>query len=101
MGSYTKRMKETLLFFDIFGEYVNFNIEGKTSHKSILGLLVSFAILSLVTAFGIKKYSVMVHYQDTKHQDFTGTNENHLKMTDEIFIENFDIAVGAFDSGTT
>ena len=99
MGSNAKRMKETLLFFDIFGEYVNFNIEGKTSHKSILGLLVSFAILSLVTAFGIKKYSVMVHYEDTKHQSFT--NENYLNMTEEILLENFDVAVAAFDLRTT
>ena len=41
----------------------------------------------------------MSYYQDTIHQDFT--NENELKMTDEIFLENFSIAVAAFDVRTT
>ena len=65
MTSKTKMLKRKLLAFDILGENVNFNVGGQSSHQSVLGLVVSLAIFVLVGAFGLKKFTVMLEYQET------------------------------------
>ena len=68
MDSSLRKLGEKLLFLDLFGEEIGFNIRGKASKKSIPGFVISIAIFSLVCAFGIKRLKVMNNYGDTIHQ---------------------------------
>ena len=59
--------KQNIMWFDLFGENIGFNIGGKSKHKSFIGVLVSLAILLTVTAFTIKQFNTMIYYEDTRH----------------------------------
>ena len=62
-----RNLKQNLLWFDLFGENISFNIRGNSKHKSLVGMVVSLAILLTVTAFTIKQFNTMLYYEDTRH----------------------------------
>ena len=65
MVKFARKIEAALLQFDRFGESVQFSIDGQSTHRSILGSIVSLGIFATVLAFGAKKFSISLNYQDT------------------------------------
>ena len=62
-----QQIKRGLMFFDLFGEDVNFHIKGNRSHKSFFSLFNSLIILWIVASFSIKQYLTMKEYAQSVH----------------------------------
>ena len=62
MVKLTRKIENTMLKLDLFGESVKFSIDGEDSHKSILGSIVSLGIFATILAFGTKKFINCINY---------------------------------------
>ena len=49
-------------------------------------------------AVGVKKFTVMTAYEDTRHQNFI--DENVFDMSQEVYLQDFEISVQTFDKNT-
>ena len=59
------QFSKTLQRFDLFGERISFNIDGKDSMTTNFGSLTSLLIVSFVLFYGYRKFFVMYERQDT------------------------------------
>ena len=65
-GSRFQELGDKILFLDSFGEGVKFNIgDGKTTHKSYLGSLLTLIVIVITATYGFKRYKDMSNYEDT------------------------------------
>ena len=71
--SFLKKIANVQKSIDIFGERVNFNIDGSDSHKSFFGAFVTMIIALIVLSYGLDKFILMTEYRDTIHQETTDT----------------------------
>ena len=71
--SFLKKIANGQKSIDIFGEKVNFNIDGADSHKSFFGAFVTIIITLIVLSYGLDKFILMTEYRDTIHQETTDT----------------------------
>ena len=70
-NSFFKKIANGQKSIDIFGEQVNFNIDGENSHKSFFGSFVTIIIALIVVSYGLDKFILMTEYRDTIHQETT------------------------------
>ena len=61
-----KKFSNIVKLIDIFGQPVNFTLDGHSSFNSIRGSVLSLLILALVTFQITKKYTNLVTREDTK-----------------------------------
>ena len=85
-----KRVSNTLMSIDLFGETATFQIEGKSKYNSFCGTVLSFGIFVTILAYGINKFNVMMNHGDTAHQSFINSNEIS-------FLKNFTYAETGFN----
>ena len=69
-----QKLGKKLLYFELFGEQVSFNIDGQKSHRSVIGLIMSLIIFIVVCNFGRKKFDVMIKKEDTRYQSYIEEN---------------------------
>ena len=66
-NSFLRKITNGQKSIDIFGERVNFNIDGSDSHKGIFGSIVTVCIALIVLSYGLDKFFLMIEYRDTIH----------------------------------
>ena len=59
------KIGRSLLKMDLFGESIGFKIDGEESRRSILGLMLSLGIFATILPYAVKKWQVMINYDDT------------------------------------
>ena len=96
MKKKTSNFRRGLSFFDIFGEEIKFNIECQESHGSVFGLLMTLMIFMTISAFGMKKFQVMIEHGDTNHQ--TIIKKNQLGPQEGLSLKNINVALSATDA---
>ena len=62
----TKSFLDTFKMADRFGEKLSFKIADQTSFPSVFGTLVSLTMFACMLMYGLKKFTVMQTYSDTK-----------------------------------
>ena len=70
MKSSGKKLRDTILRLDLFGEPVGFTIDGDGSHKSCLGLSLSFFILATMIPYSFKKFQTLNTFDDVTVTEF-------------------------------
>ena len=74
MKNNLRKVGKSLLKLDLFGEQIGLNIDGEGANKTILGLLFSLCIFATIIPYGVKKYDVMINYEDTDIQRTVDSN---------------------------
>ena len=64
----TRSLGSTLKKVDIFGQRPQFHIMGNESIKSVLGALISLAIMCTVIPYAINNFYQMYRYEGTKFE---------------------------------
>ena len=91
MKSSLQRLRSTLLKLDIFGEPVEFTVDGEGSRKSCLGLLLSLVIFATVLPYSFDKYKILINYGDTTvSSDFNAYGKD---PSDKTKVEDLSIAM--------
>ena len=75
-------MKRSELFaaraksIDMFEESIGFSMDkkGNASNKSVLGALLSLIVIVISTTYAVKRYGVMVNFEDTVHSQVEEIN---------------------------
>ena len=62
------RLKDHFLNFDNLGQPINFNINGKDTHRTCLGSLLFLIIAGLTLSYTTVKFRDMYNYNDTSFQ---------------------------------
>ena len=55
-------------FFDKYGESMGFEIDGKGTFPSILGIIISLMVNSVLIGYFYKQFKVVKEYEDTSYQ---------------------------------
>ena len=66
-----RRFASRLLSMDKYGERINLNYGGRSSHKTICGLMLTVLTFMAVVAFTSLKYQEMVEYEETSFHSLT------------------------------
>ena len=81
--------------FDIFGQGVSFNVDGKETVNSCIGATMSLLVTFVTVAYAWTRFSVLLEFGDTNFQEIedyrgsaVGTEVFHQSDT------NFNIAFG-------
>ena len=62
-----EKLAQTVKAFDIFGESVAFEYDGKSTYRSYLGSLLSIGIIVITLSYAVKRFIVMQDRADTVH----------------------------------
>ena len=100
MSSTTKassKLGDIIKSFDLFGEGVGFEIEGRATNTSYLGSLISLAIIVITFSYAASRFTVMSDYADTSHQ--TTTSQSEYSQENPLTYEqtNFNFALSLSD----
>ena len=60
---------------DLFGESINFTINGSSTHKGFCGAFVSMIILIIVASYAFDHFLIMWRYGDTSFQKVVDKNQ--------------------------
>ena len=90
MGKASKGIRNAIFTLDIFGEPIGFSIDGKSSYKSVQGLVLSVGILATVLTFGVNKFLKCLDYQETLHQQ--SVSHDYFDASEEYKFEKFNAA---------
>ena len=63
-----KSLTNYIKIADIFGSGIGFHIEGQSTHRSLLGALLTLSMLLLLLPYTLKRYRDMVTYSDVNYQ---------------------------------
>ena len=50
---------------DMFGEQVQFKVNGKDTHRTYIGALISFFVIVITFIYALQRYDVMLERGDT------------------------------------
>ena len=81
--------------FDIFGQGVSFNVDGKEKVNSCMGATMSLLVVFLTAAYAWIRFGVLLEFGDTKFQDRKDYRGSAIAT--EVFSQsdtNFNIAFG-------
>ena len=62
---------------DYFGETVNFEIGGSSSHRSLFGAFLSLIVIAITLSYSLKQLMTMLEYGATQHLQVTEQNVNN------------------------
>ena len=74
-------LMRTLLKIDLFAEKPEIQIDNESSYPSINGLIVSIAIIIVISSYGLDKFQIMLNYEDTSFKEVTDSNSLDLNET--------------------
>ena len=63
----SNKLGEAIKSFDLFGEGVTFEIEGRSTKTSYLGSLISLVIIVITTSYAFTRFNIMREYNDTSY----------------------------------
>ena len=81
--------------FDIFGQGVSFNVDGKEKVNSCMGATMSLLVVFLTAAYAWIRFGVLLEFGDTKFQDRKDYRGSAIAT--EVFSQsdtNFNVAFG-------
>ena len=81
--------------FDIFGQGVAFNVDGKETVNSCMGATMSLLVAFVTIAYAWTRFSVLLEFGDTKFQDSEDYRGSAIET--EVFTQsdtNFNVAFG-------
>ena len=81
----------------MFGESIAFAIDGKSTYNSVLGTVVSLAILVITMSYGFELLISMLEYQNTTHLNRIDAGENQTGGLSQA-ATNYNIAVGLYSA---
>ena len=61
----SNKLGEIIKNFDLFGEGVSFEIEGRATKTSYLGSFISLSIIVITISYAATRFSIMRDYNDT------------------------------------
>ena len=85
MGKSSKSKEQTsplkgvlsrVMAVDLFGEAVNFQVEGSSTYQSVCGTVLSVCILAFVIMYGANKASILLNFDDNTFQEIVKRNSN-------------------------
>lgn len=80
--------------FDIFGEGVSFEYDGKSTHRSYLGSLLSIGIIVITISYAVRRFLVMQDRADTVHLQTPITDLYSKESPLDYETTDFDFAFG-------
>ena len=98
-GNTFGRLSSTFKRIDLFGETVEFQIDGKASYGSLMGAVLSILVLVVTLSYAFKRFNVMTTFGDTFHQitqqpvDFS--KDDPLIWADTGMVFNFALKTAA------
>ena len=98
MAKFSAKIQSVFLSLDLFSESIQFSINGKRAHRSILGSIFSLGIFATVLAFGINKFKVSLSYQDTLFQQTI--EKNYYEENVEYKFDGFGLAYSVVNLNT-
>jgi hypothetical protein len=89
-----KQIRDLFLKFDMYGQRVELNLRGATSINTLIGSIVSLSIYTVVCAYFLFRFQVLVTYGDT--QVLQSTYHHYFNETSSFDLDdqNFKIAIG-------
>ena len=94
----SNKLGEAIKSFDLFGEGVTFEIEGRSTKTSYLGSLISLVIIVITTSYAFTRFGIMREYNDTSYQETTSDAEYSPESPLTYEKSQFDFAIGIQDN---
>ena len=89
----SQRVTDLAKSIDKFGASMNFTVnDGSSTFKTWSGALISLIILILISAYGFRKFTILIQHDDTTFQTI---NEKNAIAEDTVFTSeeiNFNLA---------
>ena len=91
------QLKSYLSKFDLFGERIGFNIDGKESYSSLIGLFMSFVTLTVMCIYSVTRMVILVNIGDTRYtsrsQESVYDNDLQIEFLDTDIDFVFNIVI--------
>ena len=89
------RLSSIFRSFDMFGKSVGFRIEGKETHGSYIGAILTILVIFVTLSYAFRRFDILSSYGDTTHQVSQEANEyskdSPLAFADTSLVFNFAI----------
>ena len=89
-----KKLSNTMMKIDLFGETASFHISGQDSYASLCGFFLSLGIFVTVLAYAGNKWMIMLEHEDTNHQKTVLKDDIDVSEVFDYDKLHFNIAVG-------
>ena len=89
-----EKLSRTVKAFDIFGETVSFEYDGKSTYRSYLGSLLSIGIIVITISYAVNRFLVMQDRADTVHLQTPITDLYSKESPLDYSMTEFDFAFG-------
>ena len=95
----SSKLGEAIKSFDLFGEGVVFEIEGRPTKTSYLGSLISLVIIVITISYAFTRFGIMRDHSDTSYQETTSDAEYSPESPLTYEKSHFDFAIGIQEDG--
>jgi len=89
------RLSSAFRSFDMFGKSIGFRIEGKETHGSYIGAILTILVSFVTLSYSFRRIDILTSYGDTSHQVSQAVNdfskEDPLAFADTSLVFNFAI----------
>ena len=97
------RLSSAFRSFDMFGKSVGFRIEGKETHGSYIGAILTILVIFVTLSYSFRRIEILTSYGDTSHQVSQAANDyskdSPLDFADTSLVFNFAIKIaGKYDT---
>ena len=78
----------------MFGDSVSFEVDGNGTYNTFIGTIVSIAILFLVIPYGLRKYNIMIQFNDTNFAESVVSRPLLSSSTESLSFDDIELALG-------
>ena len=66
--------------FDLYGQQINFLVDGESGYKTIFRALLSIVITIITISYAISRFTEMRNYENTHHLQIIEPHVNHGRL---------------------